>query len=139
MDLNLLGRKHLFAFQSTIPPLYLLCALKKMIFGQCDFSVLCGLERESSWQCSTSFVIVHLNLRCFFSPTSHYSAIEVNICIKVIYRGSLGGSAVQRLPLAQGAIPESLDRVLLRVPGVEPASPSVCVSASPLSVTIMNK
>ena len=46
------------------------------------------------------------------------------------YRGSLGGSAVGRLPLAQGAILESRDRVLLRAPGMEPASPSACVSTS---------
>ena len=49
--------------------------------------------------------------------------------------GSLGGSAVWRLPLAQGAILESRDRVLCRAPGMEPASPS-CFSAS---MSIMNK
>ena len=45
-------------------------------------------------------------------------------------RGSLGGSAVWRLPLAQGAILESRDQVPHRAPGMEPASPSACVSAS---------
>ena len=45
-------------------------------------------------------------------------------------RGSLGGSAVWRLPLAQGVILESRDRVPRRAPGMEPASPSSCVSAS---------
>ena len=44
--------------------------------------------------------------------------------------GSLGGSAVWRLPLAQGMILESRDRVLHWAPCMEPASPSACVSAS---------
>ena len=38
---------------------------------------------------------------------------------------SLGGSAVWRLPLAQGVILESWDRVPCRAPGMEPASPSL--------------
>ena len=54
--------------------------------------------------------------------------------------GSLGGSAVQRLPPAQGVTLESQDRVLRRAPCMEPASPSACVSASlSLSMSIMNK
>ena len=44
--------------------------------------------------------------------------------------GPLGSSAVQRLPLAQGMILESQGRVLHQGPGMEPASSSVCVSAS---------
>ena len=56
----------------------------------------------------------------------------------VFVGGSLGGSAVWRLPLAQGAIPESRDRVPRQAPGMEPASPSSCVSAS-LSMSIINK
>ena len=43
-------------------------------------------------------------------------------------------SAVQHLPLAQGVVLESRDPVPRRAPGVQPASPSACVSAS-----IMNK
>ena len=43
---------------------------------------------------------------------------------------SLGGSAVQRLPLAWGVVLESRDQVPRRAPGVEPASPSASVSAS---------
>ena len=46
------------------------------------------------------------------------------------YGGSLGGSAVWRLPLTEGVILESQDRVPHRAPGMEPASPSTCVSAS---------
>ena len=44
--------------------------------------------------------------------------------------GSLGGSAVERLPSAQGVILGSRDRVLHRAPCREPASPSasLCVS-----------
>ena len=44
--------------------------------------------------------------------------------------GSLGGSVVWRLPLAQGVVLESQDRVPRQAPGMEPASPSACVSAS---------
>ena len=42
--------------------------------------------------------------------------------------GSLGGAAVWRLPLAQGAIPETRDQVPHRAPSAW--SPSACVSAS---------
>ena len=53
---------------------------------------------------------------------------------------SLGGSAVWRLPLAQGVILESWDQVPQQAPCMEPASPSACVSASlSLSVSLMNK
>ena len=45
-------------------------------------------------------------------------------------RGSLGGSMVWRLPLAQGAGLESRDRVPHQAPGLESAYPSACVSAS---------
>ena len=44
--------------------------------------------------------------------------------------GRLGGSLVEHLPSAQGMIPGSWDRVSHRVPCLEPASPSACVSAS---------
>ena len=43
---------------------------------------------------------------------------------------SLGGSAVWRLPLAQAVILGSRDRVPCRATCMEPASPSVYVSAS---------
>ena len=61
-------------------------------------------------------------------------------CKSLIAQGSLGGSAVWRLPLAQGLILESRDRVPRRAPCMEPASPSpsACVSA-PLSLAIINK
>ena len=51
--------------------------------------------------------------------------------IKIHIQGeSLSGLAVWRLPLAQGAIVESWDRVPRWAPGMELASPSSCVSAS---------
>ena len=56
--------------------------------------------------------------------------------------GCLGGSAVKRLPLAQGMSLESRDQVPCQAPCMEPASPSACVSASlslSLSVPLMNK
>ena len=52
--------------------------------------------------------------------------------------GHLGGSVVERLPLAQVMILGSWDQVPHRAPHREPASPSAYVSAS-LSVSLMNK
>ena len=42
--------------------------------------------------------------------------------------GCLGGLVVERLPLVQGVIPESWDRVPNWAPCGEPASPSAYVS-----------
>ena len=53
-----------------------------------------------------------------------------NFYLKMYVQGSLGGSAVWRLPLAQGAILESRDQVPHQAPSMEPASPSSCVSAN---------
>ena len=44
--------------------------------------------------------------------------------------GCLGGLVVERLPLAQGVIPESWDRAPHRAPCMEPAFPSACVCLS---------
>ena len=52
--------------------------------------------------------------------------------------GHRGGSAVERLPLAQGVILECRDRVPHWSPCMEPASPSAYVSAS-LSESLMDK
>ena len=52
--------------------------------------------------------------------------------------GHLGGSVVEHLPLTQGVIPESWDRVPYWARRREPASPSACVSAS-LAASFMNK
>ena len=59
-----------------------------------------------------------------------------------IFGGSLGGAAVWRLPLAQGAILETRDRIPHRAPGawslLLPLPMSLPLSLS-LSVTIINK
>ena len=56
--------------------------------------------------------------------------------LKISEWGPLGGSVVERLPLAQVMIPGSWDQVPLQAPQREPASPSAYVSAS---VSLMNK
>ena len=61
---------------------------------------------------------------------SHPGIPSINKSLKKSGGESLGGSVVQRLPLAQGTILESWDRVPPWAPGMEPASPSSCVSAS---------
>ena len=77
-----------------------------------------GFNQPSSWQLSTSYA---LNLRNIIS-------------------GRLGGSVVERLPLAQSMIPESQDRVPHQAPRIEPASPSAYVSAPlSLSLSLLNK
>ena len=57
-------------------------------------------------------------------------------------KGSLGGAAVWRLPLAQGAILETRDRIPCRAPGawslLLPLPVSLPLSLS-LCVTIINK
>ena len=69
---------------------------------------------------------------------------EISVCngrlslIKKDLQGHLGGSMVEHLPLAQGVIPGSWDRVPHQVPHREPASSSAYVSVS-LSVSLMNK
>ena len=55
--------------------------------------------------------------------------------LKFPFEGLLGGSVVECLPLSPG---HPWDPVPHRVPCMEPASPSACVSAS-LSVSLMNK
>ena len=50
----------------------------------------------------------------------------------------LGGSVIERLPLAPVVIPGSWDPVLHQAPWREPTSPSAYVSAS-LLVSLMNK
>ena len=57
---------------------------------------------------------------------------------KKIAEGRLGGSVVERLPLAQGVVPESQNGVPHQAPLGGPASPSACVSAS-FSGSLMNK
>ena len=49
--------------------------------------------------------------------------------MKINTLGHLGGSVVGHLPLAQGMIPESWDRVPHQASCMKPASLSDCVSA----------
>ena len=63
---------------------------------------------------------------------------SLTISFKRAFRGFLDGSAVEHLPLAQGEVLESRDRVPHRASCTEPASLSAYVSAS-LSVSLMNK
>ena len=58
--------------------------------------------------------------------------------LKRMLQGRLGGSVVECLPLAQGMILESWDRVPRWAPCRESASPSAYVSTA-LSVSLMNK
>ena len=68
-----------------------------------------------------------LTIHIFFNKAS----VQIFCLFKKIGGGgSLGGSEVWRLPLAQGMILESRDQVPRRASGMEPASPSSCVSAS---------
>ena len=69
-----------------------------------------------------------------------FSVKEASLSLlqKESYRGSLGGAAVWRLPLAQDAILETRDQIPHQAPGMEPASPSACVSAS-LSLSVYHE
>ena len=58
--------------------------------------------------------------------------------LELFIQEQVGGSAVERLPLAQVVIPGSWDRVPHQAPHREPASPSAYVSGS-LCVSLMNK
>ena len=70
--------------------------------------------------------------------------IQISGRIKTELRGSLGGAAVWRLPLAQGAILETRDRIPHRAPGAWslllplPISLPLSLSLS-LSLSLMNK
>ena len=58
---------------------------------------------------SVAFLILSLVCTCFINPTNYH--------FKVLLEGSLGGAEVWRLPLAQGAILETRDRIPRRAPG----------------------
>ena len=61
---------------------------------------------------------------------SSFTFTRDTVNLKFHFLGHLGVSVVEHLPLAQGVIPGSWDRVLHWAPCREPASPSACVSAS---------
>ena len=89
------------------------------------------MQGSSSWH----FFIVVQNWKHF---RCSWIGNTIHIFLKTSKEGHLGGSVVEPLSLAQGMIPESWDRVPHWAPCMEPASPSVYVSAS-LSVSHMNK
>ena len=76
----------------------------------------------------------HLEGQVIILQTTHVHKLQ-----KEDYNeGPLGGSAVEPLPLAQGMIQRSWDRVPHRAPCGEPPSPSAFVSAS-LSVCVSHE
>ena len=75
-----------------------------------------------------------MGVHTLISQNSPYCALKNESIL-----GHLGGSVVEHLSLAQGMIPESWDRFPHGDPCMEPASPSACVSALSLSLSLMNK
>ena len=67
-------------------------------------------------------------------PISCHNIPSFASSYKTQVRGSLGGSAVWHLPLAQGVFLETRDRVPRRAPCMEPASPSAV--SLPLSLAM---
>ena len=65
------------------------------------------------------------------------AAPEETLLMKIWDKGHLGGSVVECLPLVQGVIPGSRDRVPHRAPRREPAS--LVPMSLPLSLSIMKK
>ena len=101
-------------------------------------SVWVGRDICGSCHCSQKHICTHYKHRhthCKYTNTTYQYILR-----KRTHRGSLCGSAIWRLPSAQGVDLESRDWVPLRALCMEPASPSACVSAS-LSVCLswMNK
>ena len=64
-------------------------------------------------------------------PSKKSTFLQSNIPSQIRFSqcGHLGGSLVERLPLAQGVVLGSRDQVPHWAPCMEPASPSACVSA----------
>ena len=91
------------------------------------------MKRQGAWWAQSVEHLILLDLGVMsLSPTP---GVEITLKTK----GSLGVSAVWRLPLAQDVILESQDRAAC----MESASPSVCVPASlypfPNPRSLMNK
>ena len=81
----------------------------------------------------------------FFFLKSYFNGIASLTCffqLKSLWKGQPGWLSGLALPLAQGLILETPDRVPRRAPCMEPAYPSACISASlslSLSLSLMNK
>ena len=96
---------------------------------------------KSNFLASMLFLISvdsNFQYKLIFSKSVHISGIIYNH--KNSFQGSLGGTAVWRLPLAQGTILETQDRIPCRAPGAWSLLLPLPVSL-PLSlcVTIINK
>ena len=74
-------------------------------------------------------------LKFYFSPNWFCLVLSVLSYYKNIFLGSLGGAAVWRLPLAQGAILETRDRIPRQAPGAWSLLLSLSVSL-PLSFSL---
>ena len=85
------------------------------------------VERKIAEQCMPFLSPIPSWEKLLLLPGEEWGKEDKIIC----YGGSLGGSVVWHLPFAQGTILESRDRVPHRAPGMEPASPSSCVSVPP--------
>ena len=81
---------------------------------------------------SVNGFIFHLLSQTQSHMSEFYSSFRAWLKVQFLKtsQGSLGGLAVWCLPLVQGAILESPDRIPRRAPSIEPASHSSCVSAS---------
>ena len=77
-----------------------------------------GTEFELSWLCLLSYSLASKgsNFNVLWSVNFASSSLLV-FFFKRLIEGSLGGAAVWHLPLAQGAILETPDRIPHRAPG----------------------
>ena len=99
----------------------------------------CWHEAGRRWHRQIPWLKSSLQETPALSSAFIFSFIFPSLKLKIdVLRGSLGGSVVWPLPLAQGVILESWDPVPRWAPGMEPASPSAYVSAS-LSLSLKNE
>ncbi|KAM8951605.1 prostaglandin E2 receptor EP3 subtype isoform 1-T1 [Lycaon pictus] len=119
----------------------LLIMMLKMIFNQTSVEH-CKTHTEKLKECNFFLIAVRLaSLNQILDPWVYLLLRKIllrKFCQNSDLSGRLDGSAVERLPLAQGVTPGSQDRVPHQDPHREPASSSACVSAS-LCVSLMNK
>ena len=91
------------------------------------------------YQCLDCHPLLHCPWETPIYPSEPSPVItQLDIQLDFPNWGNLGGSVVERLPLAQVVIPRSWDRVPPRAPLREPASPTAYISAS-LCVSLMNE
>ena len=91
--------------------------------GGLPVAPLCGAERHHTSLGN------HLTMIFPDTLSQQYQLFEKSV-LKCVSWGSLGGSVVKRLPLAQGMILETWDQVPQWAPCMEPAFPSACHSLS---------